>query len=189
MKLKYSLFAAVLAGGLSLAATFPVLANDIFLKIPGVTGPVTLTGYVGDIQLLAYSQGFQNTSTISSGGTTTGKTLCGAISFTKLIDSTSTIFLQDVMRGTHIPTVYLYFLGAPSAATSGTAPYSITLSTVIVTSISQSDSSNSSSNVGITESISLIAEKFQFSFRPVTATGGLGPPETVGWDCLTNAPF
>jgi type VI protein secretion system component Hcp len=101
MKLKYSLFPAVLAGGLSLAATFSVFANDIFLKIPGVTGPVTQTGYVGDIQLLAYSQGFQNTSTISSGGTTAGKTLCGAISFTKLIDATSTIFLQDVMRGTH----------------------------------------------------------------------------------------
>jgi type VI secretion system secreted protein Hcp len=192
MKLQYRLSAALLAGAFSLGTASTALANEIFLKIPGVNGPATQQGFTGDIPLLAYSQGFSNSSTIGSLGTGAGagKTQCGAISLSKLIDSTSTILLQHVVRGTRIPTATLYFLGATTGAEATVAPYTITLTGVTVTSISQGDSvSNSAGALGITENISLIAEKFEFSFRPRNANGTFGPPETTGWDCLTNSPF
>ena len=187
MKLKYHLLSALLASSVGVAAAASAAGNEIFLNIPGITGPVIQPGYVGDIPLLAYSQGFSNSSVFGAGGITVGKTQCGAVSFTKLIDSTSVLLLQHVVRSTVIPTVTLYFL--PPATTGTTpAPYSITLSTVVVASISQGDSVNNSGGLGITESISLIAEKFAFSYRPLNG-GVLGPPETTGWDCVKNAPF
>ena len=93
---------AVLAAGISVAAIAPALANDIFLNIQGVTGPVTNAGFVGDIQLTAYSQGFTDPATLASGtGAGAGKTTttCGAINITKMVDSTSPDFLQYVTRG------------------------------------------------------------------------------------------
>ena len=87
---------------ISVAAIAPALANDIFLNIQGVTGPVTNAGFVGDIQLTAYSQGFTDPATLASGtGAGAGKTTttCGAINITKMVDSTSPDFLQYVTRG------------------------------------------------------------------------------------------
>lgn len=192
MKLRSRFLSALLAGAFGVGAASTVPANEIFLKIPGVNGPAIQQGFVGDIPLLAYSQGFANSATIGSAGSGAGagKTQCGAINFTKLIDSTSTILLQHVVRGTRIPAATLYFLGATTGAGPIVVPYTITLTGVTVTAISQGDSvGNGAGALGITENIALIAEKFQFTFWPRNPDGTYGLPETTGWDCLTNLPF
>ena len=165
------------------------MANDIFLNIQGVTGPVTNAGFVGDIQLTAYSQGFTDPATLASGtGAGAGKTTttCGAINITKMVDSTSPDFLQYVTRGVGIPSATIYFLGSANGTTPANVPYTIVLSHVRVISITQGDTVSHTAGLGITENISMLAEQFQFTYRSVSPDGAVGKVETFGWDCATN---
>jgi|GEM_PF-2871710 len=182
----------LLVSGASLAAVSTASANSIYLKLPGVTGPVTNTVFQGDIQLHAYSQGFTDPTVVATGtgGSGASKVSCGAINIVKSIDSTSPDFLRYVTMGSNINTATIYFVGSTASVTSAaTVPYTITLTNVHVTSIQQGDTVSNTSSLGITENISLVAEKFQFSYRPVNANGSLGAVETVGWDCATNSAF
>jgi len=190
----YRVRSALLAAGIGFAAIAPATANDIFLKIPGVTGPVVANGFQGDIQLSAYSQEFTDPATVSAFGGGAGRgggggrTTCGAISIAKLVDSTSPNFLQFVTRGETINTATIYFV-SNAESTAASAPYTIALTNVRLTSITQGDAVGNSAGLGITENISMIAEKFQFTFRTVNADGAPGKVETYGWDCATNRPF
>jgi type VI secretion system secreted protein Hcp len=167
------------------SAALPAVAGDIFLYIPGVTGPVTDPRYVGDIALLSYSQGFSRTTGTSGGAG--GKTTCGDISISKLIDTTSTSFLHAAVIGFVVPTATIYFSGGATVVFQ--SPYSITLTNFFVTSISQGDVASSGTGLGLTENISLSAQKFQFTFRPEKPDGSLGAPVTIGYDCSTQTPF
>jgi type VI protein secretion system component Hcp len=191
MRAIHRLCSAVLAAGIGVAAIAPAMANSIFLQIPGVTGPVTNSGFQGDIELSAYSQGFTDpaTSVTGGGGRGFGRTTCGAISIIKRVDSTSTDFLQYVTRGELIHHATIYFVGAAGATTTADAHYTIVLTNVRVTSITQGDTVSNASGLGITENISMIAEKFQFTYRTVGVDGGPGNVETYGWDCATNRPL
>ena len=187
MRAIHPLRAAVVAAGMSVAAVAPAVANDIFLKIPNVTGPVTNSGFAGDIQLTAYSQGFTDPATVAgSGGASTGKTTCGAINITKAVDSTSPDFLQYVTRGIAIPSATIYFLGSVNGKAPTSVPYTIVLTNVRVVSIMQGDTVSHTAGLGITENISMIAERFQFTYRTVSPDGAVGKVETFGWDCATD---
>ena len=187
MRAIYRVRAAVVAAGISVAAIAPAVANDIFLKIQGVTGPVTNAAFMGDIQLTAYSQGFTDPATVAAtGGAGAGKTTCGAINITKAVDSTSPDFLQYVTRGVGIPSATIYFLGSANGTTPANVPYTIVLSHVRVISITQGDTVSHTAGLGITENISMLAEQFQFTYRSVSPDGAVGKVETFGWDCATN---
>ena len=181
--------AAVVAAGISVAAIAPAMANDIFLKIQGVTGPVTNAAFMGDIQLTAYSQGFTDPASVASGtGASVGKTTCGAINITKMVDSTSPDFLQYVTRGVGIQTATIYFLGSPNGATPANVPYTIELHHIRVISITQGDTVSHTSGLGITENISMIAEQFKFTYRSSSHADSLGGKvETFTYDCATNS--
>ena len=179
--------AAVVAAGISVAAIAPAMANDIFLKIQGVTGPVTNAAFMGDIQLTAYSQGFTDPASVASGtGASVGKTTCGAINITKMVDSTSPDFLQYVTRGVGIQRATIYFLGSANGATPANVPYTIELHHVRVISITQGDTVSHTSGLGITENISMVAEQFKFTYRSVSPDGAVGKVETFTWDCATG---
>ena len=184
--------AAVLATGLGAAMTAPAVAGEIFLQIPNVNGSSTNASFRGDIPLTAYSQGFTDPASFNGGatggGTSRSRTTCGAISIAKLIDSTSPEFLQWVTRGTLLPKATVYFVGTNANGVS-TARYTIVLTNVRVTSILQSDAAGPTAGIGITENISMIAEKFHFAYSTQSADGGTGSTETFGWDCLTNSAF
>jgi type VI secretion system secreted protein Hcp len=183
MNLIHRLTAAL--AGLSLAAAYPAAAaHSIFLKIPGVTGPVQTAGFQGDIELLDYSQGFSNPSTVGTGagaGSGAGKVTCGAVDVQKLLDTSSTYFLRAVVTGQHIPSATIYFTERSNDGTL-TTPYTVTLTDLIVTSVSQGDTAGRSAGIGVTETVSLQAVKFQFTF----SSGATAMQQTVGWDCTTN---
>jgi type VI protein secretion system component Hcp len=183
MNLLRRVCSALAAGGLSLAAAYPAAAaNSIFLSIPNVTGPVQVQQFKGDIELLAYTQGFTNPETIATGGggAGSGKVNCGAINVEKLLDSSSTFFLKQVMMGGHIPTATIYFTERVNG--NLVTAYTATLTGVFVTAVSQGDAAGKSTGTGITETISLQAETFLFTFN----AGPSGTPQTVGWDCTRN---
>lgn len=176
--------AALAVGGLSLAAAYPaVAAHSIFLKIPGVTGPVQTAGFQGDIELLDYSQGFSNPSVVGTGtGGGAGKVSCGAVNVQKLLDSSSTYFLMAVVTGQHIPSATIYFTERANNGTL-TIPYTVTLTDLLVTAVSQGDTAGRSTGIGVMETVSLQAVKFQFTFN----NGPTGAQQTAGWDCATNS--
>jgi type VI protein secretion system component Hcp len=163
------------------------VAGDIILSIPGLTGGgAGEPGYIGDIDLLSYNQTFARTA--AGNGTS-----CGTIAITKYLDGTSTKFLYAAVTGLTAPTATIYFPGTSLNGTSA-APYTITLTNVTVTSISQGDSVTSAvasnSNIGLVETILLTAQKFQFTYQLETAIGqNLGPPATIGFDCTQQRTF
>jgi type VI secretion system secreted protein Hcp len=155
-------------------------ATDLFLTWPGIIGPSTVQGHVGDIELNSYSQNASNTATQSSGGGGSGKAICGEVTITKNIDSTSPVFLGMVLSGRHTagPVTVTF-----AKSKQDTTFYTVSLRDVVPTSITQSDSSGPQR---ITETIVFAAGQFVFTFTPQLANGSFGTPVTFGWDCVAN---
>jgi type VI protein secretion system component Hcp len=149
-------------------------ATDLFLTWPGIIGPSTVQGHVGDIELTSYSQ---NASIAG------GKSVCGEVTITKRIDKTSPIFLGMLLSGkTTAGPVTVTF----AKSVQDTTFYAVTLHNVLLTSIMQNDNTGSDR---LTETIVLSAVRFQFTYTPQLSDGRSGTPVTFGWDCDTNRTF
>jgi type VI secretion system secreted protein Hcp len=176
---------AVLLGGAALGLSWTTTAQaatDLFLTWPGIIGPSTVQGHIGDIELESYSQSASNTFNPSAGGGGAGKAICGKITVTKRIDSTSPVFLGMVLseRVTAGPVIFTF---AKSGAKTDTTFYTVTLRHVVPTSITQSDSTGADT---IIETIVLAAAQFVFTFTPQLPNGTAGTPVSFGWDCAAN---
>jgi type VI secretion system secreted protein Hcp len=173
-------FAVIAALSLTWTATDARAANELFLTWPGIIGSSTVQGHVGDIELLSYSQNASNTANQDSTGRG-GTAICGQITITKRIDSTSPIFLGMVLSGrrTSGPVTITF-----AKSVQDTTFYTVALRDVLPTSITQSDSTGPEK---ITETIVMSAVKFLFTFTPQLPNGSFGTPVTFGWDCSTNS--
>jgi type VI protein secretion system component Hcp len=142
--------------------------TQLFLAYPGISGPSTVPGFIGTIQLLSYSQAASNNGV---------SVTCGQVVITKLIDTTSPAFLGMMFNGsrTSAPATVTFVNSTPGAQTPF---YTVNLSDVVPVSISQSDDPVN----GLIETIVLSVTKFLFTS---TQSGG-GGPITVGWDCVAN---
>jgi type VI secretion system secreted protein Hcp len=169
-----------LLGGMALGTCSVVAAqaaNELFLTWPGIIGPSTVQGHVGDIELTSYSQTASNTVGSSTSGAGAGKAVCGQVTVTKRIDSTSPIFLGLVLTGQHTqgPVIVTFARGAQD-----TTFYSVSLRDVFVTSITESDSAGPDK---LTESIVLLAAQFVYTYTPILPNGGAGTPVTFSFTC------
>jgi type VI secretion system secreted protein Hcp len=177
---------ASLLGGVALSLSWGATAQaatDLFLTWPGIVGPSNVQGHLGDIELISYSQNASNTATVVGGtgtGAGAGKAVCGEVTITKRIDSTSPIFLGKVLSGS--PTAGPVTVTFAKSA-QDTTFYTVSLRKVIATSITQSDSTGPER---ITETIVLLASQFVFTFTPQLPNGSFGTPVTFGWDCAAN---
>jgi type VI secretion system secreted protein Hcp len=180
---RFALLLGSAALGLAWTATAHA-ATDLFLTWPGISGPSTVQGHVGDIELTSYSQTASNTgSSGGGGGGGTGKAVCGEVTITKRIDSTSPIFLGKVLSGSRTDgPVTITFAKSAQEATF----YTVKLRNVFVTSITQSDDPGPGK---ITETIILSATQFLFTYTPQLPNGGVGTPVTFGFDCALNKTF
>jgi len=154
-------------------------ATELFLKWPNITGDSAVAGHVGEIQLQSYSQSVSNNDTAVP--LTIKKSVCGQVVVTKTIDQSSTHFLGLVLNSarTQGPVVVTFVKPGELPQTY----YTVTLRNVIVASVMQSDSPN---DAVITETITMLAAQFSYSFRPQRSDGTFGPPVTFGWDCAAN---
>jgi type VI secretion system secreted protein Hcp len=148
-------------------------ATDLFLTWPGIIGPSTVQGHAGDIELTSYTQTASNTFNQSGSGGGSGKAVCGEVTITKRIDSTSPIFLGKVLSGSRTDgPVTITFAKSAQETTN-----------VVVTSITQSDDPGPGK---ITEAIVLSAAQFEFTFTPQLPNGSFGTPVRFGFDCVAN---
>jgi type VI protein secretion system component Hcp len=125
-------------------------ADNIYIHVPGVTGPVTQAPYVGDIEVLSYSQGFSNSNGSSP--------ICSDTSIMKLIDVSSSFFARSVLDLSTTPfTATIYFANSSTFVADTT----IKMSGVTVTSVQHSGSEGGGLLV---ESISMHATSLNVTF-------------------------
>jgi len=173
--------AAMTAAGLAFSA--PALgADEIFLRLDGITGSATAPGYQNEIVLSSYSQAFSNGASASSGsGAGTSKLTCGEIVVTKNIDMSSPRLIGSVVTGSHIASGDIYFDSSRGYGTP-VQTYHVALTDVLVTEIRQKDHTPE----GVMEQVTLSARQFKFTFTPASANGGTGTPITFSVDCGTD---
>lgn len=153
---------------------------DYFLKIDGIAGESQDRAHAGAIEVLSWSLGASNPTTIGSGGGGAG---AGKVSFSDLsvmVDQSkaSPLLMLAVATGQHIKSVVLTGRRAGGGAGGGAGDYlTVTLSDVLVTSIQTSAGSETP-----TESLSLAFSKIVVSYKPQLQDGRLGSAVTAGWD-------
>jgi type VI secretion system secreted protein Hcp len=175
----------MLAGALAAVGALPAQAvTDVFLQLDGIKGESTDAKHKDWIEIRSYSQGFSNSgSAYGGGGAGSGKVSCGDVNVMKSIDIASPKLMEAVMTGKHIAKGTLAFRSA-SGKTGDVDYYTVVLDEVFVTSLQQSDAS--SDGTRITESVSLAASKFSFSYRTQKADGSYDTPKTFTFDCAAN---
>jgi len=155
------------------------VADDIFLKLSGIAGDSTDDRHRGEIVLKSYSQAVSNSSTGGAGGAGTGATTCGAIVLTKNLDSSSPTLIRNVVLSTMIRDGLITFRKSGGEQLEY---YTVQLVGIAVNSVEQADASGG----GVVEVIKLRARQFTYTFRPQRPDGSLGPPQTFGFDCVSN---
>lgn len=156
-------------------------AEQVFLKLDGITGSTVDAKHPGEIELISYSQAFRNTVNFGFGnGAGAGRASCGDITVLKVIDVSSPALIQRVVTGSHIASGVITFRKAGGLQQEY---YVVRLTDVIVDAIEQIDPIG---EPGISERVSLKARQFRFSYRPQLPDGTLGPEQTFGWDCVSN---
>jgi type VI secretion system secreted protein Hcp len=171
----------LMAAGLAMSGS-AAAAEEIFLRLDGITGGATAAGHQNEITVSSYSQAFSNTAgAVTGGGGGAGKVKCGEIIVMKNIDKSSPKLIGAVVTGNHIATGDIRF---DSSRGNGMLleSYHIALTDVIVTDIAQMDQTPQ----GVMEQVTLSARQFKFTFTPSTNTGGAGTPITFSVDCSTN---
>jgi type VI protein secretion system component Hcp len=165
----------IIALGLAWTAAAQAQSN-IFLTWPGITGPSTTPGHVGDIELTSYSQNASNNL---------GHAVCGAVTVMKLIDSTSPDFLGILFSGSTTSGPVTVTFTKP-VNRGPTTFYTVSLRNVMPISITQSDSPPTATTATPIGTIVFSATQFLFTYTPILPNGSPGTPVSFGWDCGRN---
>ena len=81
------------------------MAFDAFLKLDGVTGESQKANHVGEIDVMSFSWGASNSSSVGTGtGASVGKATVSDFSIMKSTDSSSPVLFQKCCDGSVIPT-------------------------------------------------------------------------------------
>ena len=154
------------------------MAVDYFLKLDTVEGESKATGHTKEIQVLSWSWGASNTSTVAgSGGSGAGRTDMSDLNIMMEFDKSVTHLMQGLTKGTHFKTGVL----AAVKSGSGNKDYLImSLEEIFITSLQLSASSEVP-----TVSMSLTYKKVKLEYKMQDAEGVLTTAGTASYD-LTN---
>jgi type VI secretion system secreted protein Hcp len=156
---------------------------DIFMKIDGIKGESHDQKRAGEIDVLSWSFGAQQTGTGHSGsGSGAGKVSISDLQFTKRADTASTALFLACCAGTHIKDAVL------TVRKAGDTPLDfmqVKMSDVLVSSIQEGGSSHGESLP--IESISLNFAKVEVVYKEQDARGAQkGGDFKMGWDVKKN---
>lgn len=159
------------------------MAVQMLLTLAGVKGESLAPGYKGAIDVLAWSWGVSNASSVQL-QTKTSKTSANFqdLSLTKFIDSSSEDLLRLVATGKEVPSAELAVLKG-----GGDKPFPyliLRFKPVIVSSLSTGGSGGEDK---LTENISINFGKFEFVYTPERDDGSPGPAEAFAWDIPTGS--
>ena len=155
------------------------MAVDYFLKLDTVEGESKATGHTNEIQVLSWSWGASNTSTIGgSGGSGAGKADLSDLNIMMEFDKSVAHLMQGLTKGTHFKTGVL----AAVKSGSGNKDYLIiSLTELFVTSLQLSASSEVP-----TVSLSLSYKTVKLEYKMQDAEGVLTTAGTASYDLTTK---
>jgi len=155
------------------------MAVDFFLKLDGINGEATDSNHKDEIQLLSFSWGGnQVTSVAGTGGSGAGRVDLADLNVTKHLDKSSSHVFKALVSGTHIKT------GVLSAVKSGAGgkPFlKVSLEELFVTSIQTSASSEIP-----TESVSFSYNKIKYEYWSQNDQGVLTATGSVSYSTKEN---
>jgi type VI secretion system secreted protein Hcp len=155
------------------------MAFDTWLKLEGVTGDGTATGFIGHIEIFSFSWGSSNPSTISAAGTGigAGKVSISSFNIMKKMDSTSPILFEKCCTGTHITKATV---SMRKAGGSQELFHKLEFEPVMIDSIQWSGSTGGDDTP--TESVSLAFGKVSMGYDKQLPTGKMQGMVTKIWD-------
>jgi type VI secretion system secreted protein Hcp len=154
----------------------------IYLKFDSIDGEATAKGKEKWIEVLSFSWGVTNSSTITSGGGGgAGKASFQDLHFVQKTQASSPKLLSAAARGEHIKSALLTFLKGESAAAP--AEYlKLKLEDVIISSYQTAGAEGSEGDVP-TDQVSLNFAKIEFDYTPAN---GDGTPIVFAFDISQN---
>lgn len=159
------------------------MALDAFLKISTIDGESTKKGFEKQIELESFSWAVHQTTTMHSGttGGSAGKAIVNDISFSKKVDKTSPILLQNCLMGTHYKEIILSL----RKVTGGVQmPFLIfTMNDCILSSYSTGGSHHSEE---LSESMSINFARIKMEYVVQDAKGQATGKTTASWDITTG---
>jgi len=159
------------------------MAEDIFLKLTGITGESQDHKHKGEINVVSWSWGATQTGSmhVATGGGV-GKVNVRDISITKRVDSATPALWQAMCVGKHIDTATL------TVRKAGEHPLEflvITLTSVLVTG---QDTGGGRGDELMTETMTLNFREFDIKYTEQRADGGPGLSSEFAFDIALNAP-
>jgi len=133
---------AVVSIAFALAVPITAMADLITLKLPGITGDVTVEGQQGTIEVLSLTGTIQETVTGSAGVSRArrGPPVFSDLMIHKRLDSSSPALFLALVKGSLIQSGVISFLHAKEGGF--TKFFTITLANVLLTKFATDDSEN-----------------------------------------------
>jgi len=155
---------------------------DYFLKIEGIDGESTDASHKGEIEILSFSWGVTNPSSIGSqgGGAGAGKVSLSDFHFTTKTSKASPALFLNAVNGKHLKIAVL--TARKAGGKQGVEFLKITMEDVLVSSY---QSQGSDSEVP-SDQASLNFGKVTVSFQPQRADGSVDNSVTGSWDVRPN---
>lgn len=155
------------------------MAVDYFLNLATVQGESVASGFTNQIQVLSWSWGGSNVSSVSgSGGSGAGKADISDLNIMINFDKSGPLLFKGMTSGTHYATAVL------SAVKTGAAnkPYlTVSMKEVFVTSLQLSASSEVP-----TVSVSFTYKSIEIEYSTQATNGTLTSTGAVNYDLSTN---
>lgn len=161
------------------------MAYDAFLKIDGVTGESQKDKHKGEVEILSFSWGVSNPTSVSHGtGLASGKSQHADFSIVKHTDKSTVTLFQNCCSGKHFPKATVSLQKSTGGA-SGETYLSYDFEKVFITHISWAG--NTAGQDGSQETVSFAYETVKISYKAQNADGSLGAQQMGGWNVGTNA--
>jgi len=156
------------------------MAFDAFLKIDGVNGEATRKGFEKQMEILSFSWGAANPSTIGAGGGGGGggKVSVSSFNIMQRSDVASPILFQACCKGDHFAKASVTLNKAAGASALDFIKYEF--EEVYVDNINWSGASGGDDTP--TESVSFSFGKVSITYTPQNKDGSKGSPAVGAWD-------
>lgn len=155
------------------------MAVDYFLKLDGIDGESNDDKFKNQIQLLSWSWGASNVSSVAgTGGSGAGKVDLSDFTVMTYFDKSTTKFFKSVCAGTHIPKGTM---NAVKAGADGKPYLKVDFDELFVTGLQISASSEIPSI-----SISFSYNKIKIDYSTQNEQGNLVSTGPNGWDLKAN---
>lgn len=157
------------------------MAVDMFMKITGVEGESKDSAHKGEIDVLSWSWGMNQTgSGHTGGGGGTGKVSVHDLAFTKYIDKSTPDLMLSCCNGKHFSEAKL------TVRKAGENPLEYLIITMQDVLVSQISPGGSGAEERLMEQVSLNFAKVKVDYTEQTSTGGAGAKPKMGWDIEAN---